>query len=93
MLFFIGFSSHAQKQIFESPKLDSIIKLHKTVAILPLTVKITYKKQPKNFSAEGNRDQEDKMSQSIQSSMFTFLLKKLTIISLLFKTLKKRISC
>ena len=68
--------TYSQKQIFEAPQLQSTIKLHKQVAILPFTVKITYKKQPKNFSVEANRDQEIKMSKSIQSSMYTFLLRK-----------------
>jgi hypothetical protein len=37
---------------------------------------LTYRKQPKNFSAEANRNQEISMSKSIQSSMYTFLLRK-----------------
>lgn len=64
------------KQVFESPKLKELIVAHKTVAILPFEVKITYKKQPKNFSAEANRDQEITMSKSIQASMYTFLLRR-----------------
>ncbi|GAA4390759.1 hypothetical protein [Hymenobacter koreensis] len=73
--------AHAQgfesaKQIFESPKLKTEIVKHKTVAILPFETKISYKKQPKNFSAEANRDQEKAMSKSIQASMYTYLLRK-----------------
>ncbi|RZK58802.1 MAG: hypothetical protein EOO91_07175 [Pedobacter sp.] len=64
------------KQVFESPKLKSEIAIHKTVAILPFNTKISYKKQPKNFNAEANRDQEKTMSKSIQSSMYTFLLRR-----------------
>ena len=64
------------KQIFESPQLKTVVGQHKTVAILPYEVTITYKKQPKNFNAEANRDQEKTMSKSIQSSMYTFLLRK-----------------
>lgn len=64
------------KQIFQSPQLKTIVGQHKTVAILPYEVTITYKKQPKNFNAEANRDQEKSMSKSIQSSMYTFLLRK-----------------
>ncbi|TDD99874.1 hypothetical protein E0F76_00120 [Flavobacterium cellulosilyticum] len=74
---FLSFLGHAQsKQIFESPQLKTIISQHKIVAILPYKVSITYKKQPKNFNAEANRDQEKSMSNSIQSSMYTFLLRK-----------------
>lgn len=64
------------KQIFESPNLKSEISQHKLVAILPFDTKISYKKQPKNFSVEGNKEQEKTMSKSIQSSMYTFLLRK-----------------
>ena len=69
-------TSYSQKQIFESSNLFTEIKLHKTVAIIPFEVKLTYRKQPKNFSAEANRNQEISMSKSIQSSMYTFLLRK-----------------
>lgn len=64
------------KQVFESPKLKAEIGIHKIVAILPFNTKISYKKQPKNFSVEANRDQEKTMSKSIQSSMYTFLLRR-----------------
>ncbi|GGI26865.1 hypothetical protein [Pedobacter mendelii] len=64
------------KQIFESPKLNAEKAKHKVVAILPFATKISYKKMPKNFNAEANRDQEKTMSKSIQSSMYTFLLRK-----------------
>lgn len=66
------------KQVFESPKLNTEKATHKLVAILPFSTKISYKKQPKGFSAEANRDQEKTMSKSIQSSMYTFLLRKST---------------
>ncbi|MCZ4224082.1 hypothetical protein [Pedobacter rhodius] len=64
------------KQVFESPKLKTEKEKHKLVAILPFATKISYKKMPKNFNAEANRDQEKTMSKSIQSSMYTFLLRK-----------------
>lgn len=75
-----GYGANAQfegsKQIFESPKLKDEKATHKLVAILPFATKISYKKMPKNFNAEANRDQEKTMSKSIQSSMYTFLLRK-----------------
>jgi len=75
----------AQKQVFSHPQLNTIKATHKTVAILPYTVAITYKKQPKNFSADANREQENKMSTSIQSSMYTFLLRKANKYSVTFQ--------
>jgi hypothetical protein len=72
--------AHAQyegsKQIFESPKLTETIKKHKLVAILPFETSMTFKKQPKNFSIEDNKAKEKTMALSIQSSMYTFLLRK-----------------
>lgn len=80
LVIILSYSAKAQfegsKQIFESPKLKAEIANHKLVAILPFNTKITYKKQPKNFNPEANRDQEKTMSKSIQSSMYTFLLRK-----------------
>ncbi len=64
------------KQIFSSEKLTTEIAKHKVVAILPFETKITYKKQPKSFNLEANKEQEKTMSKSIQSSMYTFLLRK-----------------
>lgn len=77
------------KQTFESPNLKSQKALHKTVAIIPFSVRISYKKQPKNFSAEANRDQELSMAKSIQASMFTFLLKKAANYSVTFQDVDK----
>jgi hypothetical protein len=87
--FFICYSGFSQKQIFESPNLKSIIKDHKTVAILPFTVKLTYKKLPKNYDEETNKQQENKMSQSIQSSMYTFMLRKHDNYSVDFQDVEK----
>lgn len=88
-IFFVSLVGYSQKQIFESPQLSTAIKQHKIVAILPFTVKITYKKQPKNFDAEANRQQEITMSKSIQSSMYTFLLRKMDKYSVTFQDVDK----
>lgn len=67
---------YSQKQVFEVPNLKEKIAAQKTVAIIPFDVSINYKKQPKNFSAEANKEQEKKMATSVQTSMYTFLLRK-----------------
>ncbi len=64
------------KQVFKSPKLEDAIKTHKTVAILPFTSTITYKKQPKDFSIEANTADEKKLALELQQGMFTYLLNK-----------------
>jgi len=77
------------KQIFTSPKLKSEIAAHKIIAILPFATKISYRKQPKNFSAEANRDQEKTMSKSIQSSMYTYMLRKIKDYTVEFQDVEK----
>ena len=77
------------KQVFQSPQLKSMVALHKTVAILPYEVTITYKKQPKNLNAEADRNQEKAMSKSIQSSMYTYLLRKGKDYSVTFQDVDK----
>lgn len=67
---------NAQKQIYSADNMREIASKHKIVAILPFPTTITYRKQPKGYSAEGNRQQEISMAKSIQSSMYTFLLRK-----------------
>ncbi|CAN5289649.1 hypothetical protein BH09BAC6_BH09BAC6_15620 [soil metagenome] len=86
---FITLESIAQKQIFESPKLKSEIAKQKIVAILPFNVTISYKKQPKNFSAEGNHQQEIAYSTKIQASMYTFLLRKAGNYTVSFQDVEK----
>lgn len=77
------------KQTFTSPKLKSAIAKHRTVAIIPFSVKISYRKQPKNFSAEANKEQELSMSKSIQASMYTYLLRKSSNYSVSFQDVDK----
>lgn len=82
LIFFIPSIAFSQfessKQIFESPKLKTTITVHRTVAILPFDVKITYRKQqPKRFDLEGNREQEAKMSKAVQGGLYTYLLRRI----------------
>ncbi|WP_242919587.1 hypothetical protein [Pontibacter liquoris] len=83
------FRGEGTKQVFESPNLRSALPHHKTVAILPFEAKITYKKQPKNFSAAANRDQEITLAQNIQNSMYTYLLRKSKAYSVSFQDVEK----
>jgi hypothetical protein len=89
LLLLITNISFAQKQIFESPKMKGAIEKHKIVAILPFNVSLSYKHPPKNYSAEGNRQQEIEMSKSIQTSMYTYLLRKSKDYSVDFQDVEK----
>jgi len=69
-------NAQATKQVYESPKLYSLIGRAKKVAILPLNVSISYKKLPKGVTVENIREDEKKESVQLQQGMFTFLLRK-----------------
>ena len=73
-------SSFAQlegaKEVYKSPKMESEIPKHKAVAILPFNATIVYKRPPKNYDADANKAEEKSLSGSLQSSMYTFLLRK-----------------
>lgn len=43
------------KQVFASPKLKTEVQAHKTVAILPFTATISYRRLPKNFNEASNK--------------------------------------
>lgn len=79
LISFIPLMAFAQfegsKQVFKSPDLPAAIAGHKTIAILPSEVLITHRKQPKNFNPEADREQEIRMSSSIQGSLYTYLLR------------------
>lgn len=70
------FAQEGAKQVFESPKMKELISKHKNVAILPFITGISYKRPPKNFDAEANKQEEKKLSRDLQNEMFTFLLRK-----------------
>jgi hypothetical protein len=74
MFCILGYSQ--DKQIFENPKMKEIIASHKTVAILPFNATISYRKQPKDFSVEANKEAELKLGYDMQTGMYTFLLRK-----------------
>lgn len=74
----IGFAQifEGAKQVFTSPKLKEAVAKHKTVAILPYTATISYKKQPKDFNAEANKADEQKLALQMQQGMYTYMLRK-----------------
>jgi hypothetical protein len=77
------------KQVFESPKLKEVVATHKKVAILPFTTNISYKNQPKDFNSDAHIQREKTMATSIQSSMYTFLLRKSKSYSVEFQDVEK----
>jgi hypothetical protein len=64
------------KQEFKSPKLKELVATAKTVAILPFKANVTYKRMPKGITAENVKDEENKLTTSLQQGMYTYLLRK-----------------
>lgn len=77
------------KQVFSSPKLKEAIAKHKTVAILPYTATISYKKQPKDFNAEANKADEQKLALQMQQGMYTYMLRKAKDYSVGFQDVER----
>jgi hypothetical protein len=77
------------KQVFSSPKLKEEVAKHKTVAILPFVATISYKRQPKDFNAEGNKADEQKLAVQMQQGMYTYLLRKAKDFTVSFQDVDK----
>ena len=73
------------KQTYSSPKLKEEITRHKVVAILPFEASITYKRTPKNYDADANKNEEISIAKSLQQSMYTYLLRKSDKYSVTFQ--------
>jgi hypothetical protein len=76
----VSLSTFAQfessKEIYSSPKLKTTIPTHKVVAILPFSATVTYKRPPKNYDENAHKAEEKALTTDLQSSMYTFLLRK-----------------
>jgi hypothetical protein len=85
----VSLSTFAQfessKEVFSSPKLKTTIPTHKTVAILPFNATITYKRPPKNYDENAHKAEEKALTTDLQSSMYTFLLRKMNNYTVTFQ--------
>src|SRR3954447_6863223 len=76
----VSLSTFAQfessKEVFSSPKLKTTIPTHKVVAIMPFSATVTYKRPPKNYDENAHKAEEKALTTDLQSSMYTFLLRK-----------------
>lgn len=76
LAFYYVSSAQASKQVFSSPNLKAVVYNSKTVAIMPFTVGISFKKMPKGATIETIKADEIKESVQMQQGMYTFLLRK-----------------
>ena len=67
---YIAFAQfEGSKQTYSSPKLKEEVTRHKVVAILPFQTAITYKRPPKNYNAEANKNEELTIAKNLQRSL------------------------
>lgn len=89
LLLFITIGGYAQletaKQTYSAPNLKTEIQKHKTVAILPFDVSIVYKRVPKHYDSSATKNEEESLTTNLQSSMFTYLLRKADKYSVTFQ--------
>jgi hypothetical protein len=77
------------KQVYSSPKLKTEIPTHKTVAILPFTATISYKRLPKNFDEAANKADQNSMAANLQQGMYTYLLRKSSEYTVSFQDVER----
>ena len=73
------------KQTYSAPNLQTEIAKQKMVAILPFKASITYKRIPKHYDSSANKNEERSLTTNLQSSMFTYLLRKADKYSVTFQ--------
>jgi hypothetical protein len=73
----IGTFGYAQK-VYTSPDFKQLSNQHKTLAILPAEVKLSYKVPPRYTDYEANKDKEIELSFKVQSALYTALLSRKT---------------
>ena len=67
-------NTEGAKKTFVVLNLKEKLAKHKKIAILPIKSYIRYKKTPKDFNAELNKENENKMSFELQTSMYDYLI-------------------
>ena len=77
------------KQVYSSPKFKTEIPTHKTVAILPFTATISYRRTPKNFDEAANKAEQNTMATNLQQGMYTYLLRKTEEYTVSFQDVEK----
>ena len=77
------------KQIYEISNMKEIILTHKTVAILPFNATISYRKLPKDFNVDANKEAEQKLGNDMQTGMYTYLLRKSSDYTVMVQDVEK----
>lgn len=83
-----GTLGYAQK-IYINPNFKQLSSQHKTLAILPAEVRISYKIPPKYTDYGANRDKEIELSYKVQSAVYSALLDQKTKNNIIYLDLDK----
>lgn len=76
-LYFIPSYSQVFGKVYEIDSLETIVKLHKSVAVIPFVYKLSLKKMPKGMTQDDIVREEEKGSLSAQTSFYTYALEKI----------------
>ncbi|WP_442588159.1 hypothetical protein ACSBL2_19120 [Pedobacter sp. AW31-3R] len=74
LLLYIGSHTLVKAQTYSSPALKEAVTKHKIVAILPFETRISYKIPDRRLDMELNANNEINLQQTVQSSLYNFLL-------------------
>ena len=83
----IGVASFSQETEYKIDYLHDTIKTHKTVAILPFNISISYQGFPRNTNDFINTSQEVRLGDYLQSEMFTYLSQRNSNYSVTFQNI------
>ena len=66
-------AQESAKKVFSAPNLEEVISKHKIIAILPFKTAILYRKTPKNYDEQANKDEEYSLSYNLQNNFYAVM--------------------
>ncbi|MEY2702135.1 MAG: hypothetical protein RLY43_768 [Bacteroidota bacterium] len=66
-------AQESAKTVFSSPNLSIAVATHKIIAILPFKTAILYRKTPKNYDEQANKEEEISLSYNLQNNFYAIM--------------------
>lgn len=66
-------AQESAKTVFSSPNLSIAVATHKIIAILPFKTAILYRKTPKNYDEQANKEEEVSLSYNLQNNFYAIM--------------------
>jgi hypothetical protein len=66
-------AQESAKKVFSSPNLSVAVATHKIIAILPFKTAILYRKIPKNYDEQANKEEEASLSYNLQNNFYAVM--------------------